>query len=555
MGTLDRGSSGMTIDSLDYRRLPGQNPLFLKYLTAPQEVGQFYPAPSLAKHEVASRQEKVLSGQTFSRDILVSSLEYFNNSIEAPSAARENLKALRSSDTVAVITGQHVGLFGGPALSIYKAATVISSCGWLRSQGIQAVPVFWLASEDSDFEEAQTTFFQSKDSELIRLRYPEAQSTPAQMAGTVELRQVTSLFSSLQESTDTIETAFTKGTLEGLQQSYTPDRTFRHAFGHWISHLFKDSGLLVFDPLSPLHRRHLAEFYSKAVLKREEVLSTLNSRSEQLQQQHLLPQVKVSPNETLLFYVQKTDRMKIRFEGGAFVAGAKGDHRWTEQELLSLIDDRPESFAPNALLRPLLQDYMFPTFSYVGGPAEVAYFAQVNSISHLWDLDVRIYPRSSFTLVDRKAQRLLGKYRLTIEDVMTLPRQALAATILKDNEYESLATRFSALEAQFSSDLRTLGSEIETIDPPLRNMVESAAGKIAFNLQKIRERFIQNRENASPHRRQHIDYLVRRLMPRGAPQERTINFNSFLAEEGPALLDQVIQKSEPFSRFHKVIYF
>lgn len=540
----------MKIDCLDYRNLPGQNSLFLDFIYRFEKVSEFYSPLPLFSDDRKRRAESTLNAKRFPRAKLIPSLVEFNKRVGAGRETLENIRSLESSDALAVVSGQQVTLFGGPAYSVYKAATAVDLAARLRSEGYNAVPVFWLATDDSDFEEARSTSFFDDRGALYSVRYPESSSRPEQMAGTVQLSAVGRCLDELASRSG--KNGFFPEINDLLQAAYQPQRSFREAFAAWMTRLFSDRGLIVFDPLSPDCRGNLGAFFRVAVEKRAQILEDLHQRNRRLEADEYQPQVWFDDTESFLFWVEGVNRFKIKYENGRFQAKGRRSIRFTERELLELVEKKPENIGANVLLRPILQDHLFPTFIYVGGPAEVAYFAQLNSVSRHWGLDTIILPRASFTVVDKKSQRFLNKYGLDVQEVLNGSRADLTEKIVREGRAASVLDEFEELGEDLRGRFDALKIELAQEDPPLVDMLEKAARKIFYQINKVSHRFIVNHEERAPHLKGHLDHLTTRLRPNDHLQERVVNFNQFLAEEGSDFVDRLMTEIRPDCLSHRI---
>jgi len=541
-------------ECVDYRELPGQNALFLDFLYRFDRVKTFYGPPVHTGIDVLTERAEVLlkSPPRFSRDRMAAILAEFNTGIGASERSIENAARLRSPQCLAIVTGQQPGFLGGAALSVYKAMTAVRLAGLLEAAGYSVVPIFWLASDDSDFQEVQsTTFFQPAGSPLT-VSYPDLRSDPAQMIGTVGLEQV-------GESLGAIEETGIKGdsfrlVLEALRDCYAPGRTFREAMGAWLSRIFSSHGLVVFDPLSEQYKEGLGEFFSVAVDQRERIVQSLQERARDLASGGFEAQVRVESSESFLFWTEGEKRFKLEREGGR--VRAKG----SPPSLPNGIGAGAEflehfvHLSPNVLLRPILQDWLFPTVAYVGGPSEVAYFAQVNAISSFWDQTSAIFPRVGITMVDRRAQRLLEKHGLGVLDILRGGFEEVYERVLRENDPAGVLGRLEEIQGRVKSGLASLKADMEQVDPTIVDMVKGAEGKILYQLDKIQNRFVSNRKRDEVTLTGQLDYLSSRLYPDGTLQERVINFGQFMSEEGVGLVDALVAGLDPFCPGHQLVY-
>ena len=543
----------MKVDCLDYRTLPEQNPLFLKYLYHFDEVSGFYApgAPAPLDIEALERRVEAVAKKPlrFSREHLVSLLDPFNSVLGAGEAAHRNIQKLRGRDTIAVVTGQQLGLFGGPALAVYKAATAVKLSQMLEDRGYSAVPVFWLPADDSDFMEVRSTSFYDQADRLLEIRYPGSQSD-GRMVGTIGLERISENLEQLQQQAQRAE--FLDSTLQTLGASYRPEQDFRHAHGRWLTGLFRDQGLVLFDSLLPGYKSELTGVFTGLLEKRSEAIQALQQRGQELSAAGFTPQVSLEDSETLLFSHEGNSRHKL-------VPGRGVPHQEEEVGLLprgAAAPNRVKSggFGPNVLLRPILQDHLFPTAVYVGGPSEVAYFSQVSAISSLWGVEPSIFPRMGLTVVDRKAQRLLKKYALEAGELISADPVQAVQDLLSQGETGEVLKTFESVQQELRSQLASLKSHINRSDPGMAEMVVRAEHRIIYNIEKLQRRFVANYRQRDEAVGKHLDYLQNRLCPQGQLQERVINFNQFLIQEGPAFINSIMEAGQPFCLSHQVFY-
>lgn len=543
----------MKSECLDFRSLPGQNSLFLSYLYDFEKISRFYSNWPLTPHTMTERIETAARLKRFPRSRLMPSLTDWNRKLGAGKRVFDNLKRLESADCLAVVTGQQVGLFGGPSYAVYKAASAIRLTQLLQEKGVAAVPVFWLAADDSDFQEIRSsTFFSARETGLEEVRYPGSPDRVEQMVGTVELAAVESCLQELEKHLGKNE--FSSRILSMLYESYSPASSFRAAFAGWMSTLFQEWGLIVFDPLHPGHRQDLGDFFSIAVENRQALLDKLLQRNQELRKAGFEPQVHVEASETLLFWIEGKNRFKLEYQNGRYKAKGRKSVQFTEAELLECVARNPGAFGSNVLLRPILQDYLFPTALYVGGPAETAYFAQVSPLAPFWGLESTIFPRASFTIVDRKCQRYLRKYHLSVKEIVSGDSHHWTEKILRDSSAGEILKDFDKVEDTLRMKLAELKGRFREEDRTVAEMLGNAEGKVFYQLEKVKNRFVENYRTRSKYLQKHLNYLQSHLKPGGHLQERTVNFNQFLSQEGPQLVSSLIEHLYPFCFSHRVWY-
>jgi bacillithiol biosynthesis cysteine-adding enzyme BshC len=512
----------MTCVSIPYRRLPHQAKLFLRFIEEFQSVQSFYAHPP--KIEAVQQVARELQFPPERRAEVATVLRAQNQAFGAESRTEENLKLLEQG-AVAIVSGQQVGLFGGPAYAFYKALTAIQIAAELSEASIPAVPIFWMATEDHDVDEVRhVSWFHS--GELLRFELPPDE-TRSHIVGATKLRS---------EIHDVAKRA--AGLLTGpgfdlvaqsLRDSYSADETYGSAFAKLFARIFAEQGLILLDPLDARLHRIASPIYRKAIEESESLTEALLRRGKELQHAGFDSQVKVTSRSTLLFRLQNGSRNAITANGGKFKVGAAS---FSRDELLGAVDSAPETFSPNALLRPVVQDYLLPTAAYLGGPAEISYFAQSEVLyKRLLGRMPALLPRADFTLVDAKGESLLQRYGLCIENLWAGP-QELQKKMEALSVPRGLAAKFDRNKAQTEKTLAKLADDITKLDPTLHGAVETARKKMEFQLEKLRRKTGRALDEKTGLVRGHEDFLENLLYPNKELQSRQLCFLPFLARWG-----------------------
>lgn len=542
----------METECLDFRSLPDQNPLFLSYLYEFERVQEFYSALPRTDEQWRARVSQVLEQPHFPRRDLVEILERFNRRLGGGDEGRANLHTLLQPDTVAVVTGQQVGLLGGPGYSIYKAATALRLVQRLRQLGFRAVPVFWLAADDSDFEEVRSAWFAVPGQGVVSIRHPDTRIGDHEAAGAIPLTNGADWWQELRGLLN--RSIASEAWQDALLEDYVPGSTFREAFARWIHRIFAGHGLIFFDPLLDGYREGLREFFQLAVHRRADLVEALRRRDRQLHDSGFTPQVRVDDSETCLFLWEGLERTKLEFSDGAYrIKGRKGS-RYSPGELAAAIGTGAIQVTPNVLLRPLVQDYLFPTAGGVTGPAEIAYFAQVNAIAGWWGQQPVVYPRAAFTIVDRKSRRLLRQYGLEVGEILREPAANLVESMVRAADRQEILQQLDQLREDVSQRLSGLVESINQFDPTVAAKARRTAERMSGGLGRLQRRFVDNTVRRDEVLRRHVEHLVARLKPHGHLQERVLNFAGILAEGGPGFLDMLLSRVEPDRIGHRVVF-
>jgi bacillithiol biosynthesis cysteine-adding enzyme BshC len=508
--------------SIPFRRLPHQPKLFVRLIDDYSTVKQFYPHPPNmdAVKQVASSLEYPLQR----RREIAGILREQNDAFGAGSATASNLEKLERG-AVAVVSGQQVGLFGGPAYAVYKALTAIQLAQELSEAGVPAVPIFWMATEDHDLDEVRhVSWFDS--GKLVHFELP-GDAAAGHPVGQVRLGPA--IEGNVKNATGLLSGPASETISRIVEQSYLPDETYGSAFGKLFAQLFAEQGLILLDPLDARLHRIAAPLYKKALQDRDELNEKLLQRGKELERAGYDVQVKVTAKSTLLFTIRDGVRQPVAASNSHFKSG---DATWTRDEALRLADSSPEMFSANALFRPVVQDYLLPTAAYLGGPAEIAYFAQSSLIyEHVLGRMPVILPRAGFTILDAKAEKLLQKYGLCIENLWAGP-QELRRKMESVSVPDALSQNFDQDKAQMESTLAKLAGQIEKLDPTLTGAVTTARNKISFQLEKLRRKTGRSLDQKSGLLAEHERFLENLLYPDKQLQSRGLCFLPFLARWG-----------------------
>ena len=479
---------------------------------------------------------------------LADALEAQSRTFDASPATLSNIDLLRHGAR-AVVTGQQVGLFGGPLLTLLKAATAVARAAEAtRATGTPHVPIFWLATEDHDLAEVdQATFLRKSTTETLHanLRTPTAKPV-GQVALPPEITPV------LDELTELLDFAPEADLLRDL---YAPGQTLGRAFARLIAHLFAAHGLIVLDASTPDFHRLGAPTLRAAIEHAADLEDALLARSAELEAAGFHAQVKVAPDMSLLFLISdldgKPDRQALRrTPDGAWKAGRQ---TYTTADLLGILDSTPERISPNALLRPVFQDTLLPTSAYIGGPAEIAYFAQSAILyTRILGRITPVLPRLSATLLEPAIATVMARHELSLPDALTTPEDLalrLAARAMPIEGKRKIAAAGNALDAE----LAALTDYLSTVDESLGRSATVSASKMRYQMNRLRRMAARFELEKEASLRRHADAITSALYPNGHPQERVAAGIQFVARHGESLIDRLVTEAANHCPGHIVI--
>lgn len=540
----------MKAHCLPFSQIPHTTRLFTDFLEYSPKVQPFYPRPPHFSEWLKDEAAKI-SYDSSRRERVAAILERQNKSWNASPKTLANLERLRNG-AAAVVTGQQVGLFGGPMFAIYKALTAVKLAEEATAAGVDAVPVFWLATYDHDLAEVNHVAFPGADG-ILQTLATSSHSVPGAPVSAVSLGD---------EILPLVEQAATLlGDSEAatfLRECYRPGETLGTAFARLYARIFAEWGVIVLDASDAELHRVAEPIYRAAIERSEELATALLSRGSALEAAGYHQQVKVTASSVLVFTMHQGARTSMHRRGndGAveFVIGNESAaEKISSSELIGRISSSPGKFTPNVLLRPIVQDYLLPTLAYTGGAAETAYFSQAGAVYEtLLGRVTPIVPRFSATIVEPKTQRLLEKHGIAVPDVFIGPealRQQLAARGLPGD----LQAAFEVTSQSLTANLGAIREKLEKLDRTLSDAAQTAISKMQHQLEKLQTQAARAEAQKSELVGRHAEMLSQALYPDKGLQERAIGGLYFLARYGTDLLHQLHEAIQPDCHDHQIL--
>jgi bacillithiol biosynthesis cysteine-adding enzyme BshC len=508
--------------------MPGQSRLFLDFCAG--ALGAFLPADDV-------RRERAALPAHWAE--LVRLVAAQNQAAQNLSGSAAALAALEQG-AGAILTGQQVGLFGGPLYTPFKAATAIARARKATAAGDPQVAVFWLASEDHDFAEIDHVTFPA-GRELATLTYAQAPQAAIPAGRIVFDEPIAALAERAAEIFGPSE-----GT-RALVESYRPGRSFAQAFAEFYAKVFAAQGLLIVDASSREFHRLGAPVLRAALERADEFHAALVERSLRLEAAGYHSQV--APQSSLLFLIDEKSGARLALKriaptaaepSGLWQAAApEGNKNFSTGDLLGILDAEPERISPAALLRPVFQDFLFGTTAQVGGPAEIAYLAQSTVLfERILGRQTPPIARFSATLIEPPIAELLRKHELTVEQVFQEESAAtlalkLAARAMPIETKKKLAAAGNAFDAELTSLVEWLQSQ----DKGLGQSAETAAGKMRYQMNRLRTMAASFQLQREGTLTRHANSIFNALYPGGVLQERVHGAAYYFARHGLELAE------------------
>jgi bacillithiol synthase len=461
-----------------------------------------------------SRAERVRDGHP--RDWL----EKLRPAIDATGKARDRLDAVAGGGGIVVTTGQQPGLFGGPVYTVSKALSALAFADSLQAAtGIPVAPIFWAATDDTDFREASTTAISlTGGAQLLRMEHLAPLGLPmaAMPLGDVSA-QLQALARSAGSAIDTTP-------IDLLEQCYGAKETVGSAYVSFLRALLGPLGIAVLDASHSATRAAAGSVLVQALERASEIATAVRTRNEEIEAAGYSPQVQEVPGLSLVFDTTPVGRKRIPIKGAAKRAASK-------------------DLGPNVLLRPVVERAILPTVTYIGGAAEVSYFAQLGPIADILGLPKpAVVARWSCTIIEPHVERILNRLRLSPDDFRD-PHEA-ESRVARERLPKRITEELESLRAAVDEQANRLADVVAEEGASVSGAV---TGGLRANLLRRLDRF--ERRLVAAAKRQHADVMTEigtargSLYPFGKQQERGLNFVPLLARYGVGLRDEMLAQA------------
>ena len=458
-----------------------------------------------------------------------------------------------------MVTGQQVALFGGPLFTPFKAATAIAHARLATAAGHKHAAIFWLATEDHDFDEVSQVSFPA-GREVRKLVYsPALMQHNAESARPVGGMMLDDSITPLVDQAR--ELLGESDAMEALAEAYRPGRTLAQAFRDFYAKVFAQQGLLILDAGGRDFHRMGAPVLRTAIELADELHAALMERNGELEAEGYHAQVAVTQQSSLLFLIDQQSGARVALKRTVPSAAEPeglwqaGGQKYSTADLVGILDSEPERISPSALLRPVFQDFLLSTSEMIAGPAEVTYLAQSAVLfERILGRATPITPRFSATLIEPAIVELLRKHELTVERVFeetpaTLA-QLLAARAMPVEGKQKLAAAGTALD----TELNTLLEWMNAMDEGLGKSAETAAGKIRYQMSRLRTLSANFELQRQSTLGRHAEAICQALYPGGVLEERKYGAAYYFARYGFGLAEELTAQAAAACPGHTVIW-
>jgi bacillithiol synthase len=543
--------------TLPFSKFPGYNTIYLDYIYEFEKLKKYYEYDFVDKENifkaVYNKEENYLNNKNFTRndiaDILTTQNKYFGSADET----YKNIEFLRQNNTFAVVTGQQVGLLCGNYYTVLKAINTYQICKKYKFlfPEYNFVPVFWLESDDHDFLEINNISLFNKNNHPVNLKYfvngieQEKYLSPAN--NIVFDDTIEKFKSDIRDNL--VNTEFSESLFNLIDLSYKPGIDMTTAFATFMNSMFVELGIIFCNPSDKEIKKLLKPIFEKELNTFPRTCEYVIETSAVIEQNYE-PQVKPKPIN--LFYVLNGSRYLIEPRNDNIFALKNSRQKFTSDELFGILESNPELFSSNVILRPICQDYILPTVTYVGGPSEIAYFAQLRGVYKFYDMKMPvIYPRTSITFLESRIASFLNKFDISVDELfdeqkVTAKLMSKVNSINVDNVFNEFIDGFNGLTYSFSKDL-------EKIDKNLVNVLKNRNEKYIEGLQNLKNKFIESQAKQNESSMNKLKSAIENIYPDETLQERKLNFVYYINKYGPDIVKDLINKLDVDNFNHQLI--
>lgn len=527
----------MPSDCINYQNSGYFSKLIVDYLNQKQELQSLYHRFPTLNNFLAQIEEKKINFPVENRAVLVESLLQQNKNLSLSVSTTENIESLQSDNTFTITTGHQLNLFTGPLYFIYKIVSVINLCQQLKSEypDFNFVPVYWMATEDHDFEEINHFKIYDK-----KLSWNKEASGPVGRLATDGLENI------FQEFSELIGTNVNAKQLKNwFQKAYLEHENLTEATRYLVNEIFKEYGLVILDGDDKKLKQLFAPYVSRELQEQvsyHQVSETLKYFSNY--------EVQVNPRELNLFYIEDNLRERIIVEKGNFKINNTA-LVFTQDEILLELKNHPEKFSPNVILRPLYQEIILPNLCYIGGGGEIAYWLELKKMFETFQITFPILLLRNSVLVSTiKQAKKADQLELSWEDLF-MAQQKLETK--KTKEFSQFVIDFSEQKEILKQQFEQLHTIAAKTDPSFTGAVKAQEVKQLKGLENLEKRLLKAEKRIHRDKLDRIFTIQNELFPNKGLQERQLNFSVLYKEYGEAFINQLMETLKPLEQDFTII--
>lgn len=551
--------------TVEFNKLPNFNNLYLDYINAGEEElakqMPFFNAMYRDNEDffkvIDDKVHNYNTSRYFDKNNLIDILKHQNVTFGGDEYTAANIEKLSEDNTFAVVTGQQVGLYTGPVYTILKTVTAVKLAKDLHERFPQFnfVPVFWLEAEDHDIDEADHTYIIDRQNELVRIGFEQQDNNTDETnkRGTPPVGSIVfgEMINSINEQlrSSLIDTDFKDKIMNLVTKHYREDNDYKTAFAGLMNEIFKGYGVIFIDPSDIEIKRLLKPVFEKELTSSPKLCESIITQSAELEKHYDL---QVKPKVINMFLLHNGNRLLIEPRDGGKFALKNSKKRFENDELMNLLEESPELFSPNVVLRPVCQDYLLPTAVYIGGPGEISYFAQLKPAYRHYDITMPvIFPRVSSSIVEGKISKFLNNFNVKFEDIFH--HSFLVSKVvdkLSEIKVEEEINRYVDELNKIFYDMKNMTVKV---DQSLLNIVDNMKEKTKQNLEQFKGKLINAQAKKSETTTTQIDKVTNNIFPNHNLQERVINIIYFLNKYDDSFIKKLFHETDVNNFNHQVI--
>lgn len=532
-----------------FQQLPFSQ-LFQTYVSDFPKLNSFYQTNPFDEEAIKKHvQDFQFDGN---RQRLVEILEHFNIPFDLDERAQENIRRLEEEDALVIVTGQQMGIYGGPLYTVLKTISTIHLSRQMEDLlDRPVIPIFWLADEDHDYDEVSKLNLLNRDEFQSCALPSRSQPLPPVANITLPDDELTAFKEKVQSAL--FETDFSSDLWELLDSCYESGRTFGEAFGHLISRLFSKHGVVMAGSNYREVKSLVSDTLKRSISDVEGIKHCLQKKTEEIGEAF---HQQVTLYDSNLFYLTENgQRIKINRADENHWSVDNG-WEWTTEELLKDIEEHPEQYSPNVFLRPIVQDRLLPTLGYVAGPGEIAYYGQMKGLYSCFDMEMPvIFPRMSATILGPAIDRIFDELPFAFHDY-SQRIEDLESAYVEQSDQIDIEEVFSDWKEKVEAIAKPKREEVAEVDSTLDGAAGKATAVYFGELDKLKGKVYRAVKQQDETQLKRIRKIHKHLFPEGSLQERSIASIYFMNKFGLDIWDELLaqlEDGEDFSQ-HKLIY-
>ena len=527
----------MDIDCISYQKSGYFSKLIVEYLDENPALQSLYHRSPKLENFLLQLEEKQKNFPFEKREVLVNSLQKQYSTTKTSEFTKSNIQLLKSDKTFTITTGHQLNLFSGPLYFLYKIISTINLCKQLKSAypSYNFVPIYWMATEDHDFEEINHFVFKGK-----KISWNKETFGPVGRLSTNGLDKVFEIFEKelgIGKNADYLKNLF--------QKTYLEHDNLTNATRFFANELFQNEGLVILDG-DDVNLKKIFAPYVERELMEQVSFQKVNETAKLLASYN----IQVNPREINLFYTQDNLRERIVFENNFYFVN-NTELRFTKDEILEELENHPERFSPNVILRPLYQEVILPNLCYIGGGGEIAYWLELKSN---FEANAVLFPillvRNSVLLTTKKQIEKAQKLNLSMADLFQKRDELLNN---KTKEISNFDIDFSAQKEFLKQQFENLYSIAEQTDISFKNAVKAQEIKQIKGLDNLEKRLLKAEKRKLAEKLRRMKQIQDELFPNQGLQERKNNFSEFYLEFGNELIIKLLKELDPLKNQFSII--